>query len=91
MKNILKDINTYSKNFKQHWLEYIALFIGIDIFTQVLVIPVFRYVTTGILKAGAIPFISYQNIIIIITTHTLVFLCLILELAILLLSLIHIF
>lgn len=85
MKNILKDINTYSKNFKQHWLEYIALFIGIDIFTQVLVIPVFRYVTTGILKAGAIPFISYQNIIIIITTHTLVFLCLILELAILLL------
>ncbi|WP_148138656.1 glycerophosphoryl diester phosphodiesterase membrane domain-containing protein, partial [Lactobacillus taiwanensis] len=43
------------------------------------------YVTTGILKAGAIPFISYQNIIIIITTHTLVFLCLILELAILLL------
>ncbi|WP_290079429.1 glycerophosphodiester phosphodiesterase [Lactobacillus taiwanensis] len=85
MKNILKDINTYSKNFKQHWLEYIALFIGIDIFTQVLVIPVFRYVTTGILKAGAIPFISYQNIIIIITTHTLVFLCLVLELAILLL------
>ncbi|MCR1903956.1 glycerophosphodiester phosphodiesterase [Lactobacillus taiwanensis] len=85
MKNILKDINTYSKNFKQHWLEYIALFIGIDIFTQVLVIPVFRYVTTGILKVGAIPFISYQNIIIIITTHTLVFLCLILELAILLL------
>ncbi|OYR88889.1 glycerophosphoryl diester phosphodiesterase membrane domain-containing protein [Lactobacillus taiwanensis] len=85
VKNILKDINTYSKNFKQHWLEYIALFIGIDIFTQVLVIPVFRYVTTGILKAGAIPFISYQNIIIIITTHTLVFLCLILELAILLL------
>ncbi|WP_347283927.1 glycerophosphodiester phosphodiesterase [Lactobacillus taiwanensis] len=85
MKNILKDINTYSKNFKQHWLEYIALFIGIDIFTQVLVIPVFRYVTTEILKAGAIPFISYQNIIIIITTHTLVFLCLILELAILLL------
>lgn len=85
MKNILKDINIYSKNFKRHWLEYIALFIGIDIFTQVLVIPVFRYVTTGILKAGAIPFISYQNIVTIITTHTLVFLCLILELAILLL------
>ena len=84
MKDIFREINHYSKNFRQHLLEYIALLVGIDIFTQMLVIPVFRYITTGILKASAIPFISYQNIITIITTHTLVFLSLLIELVALL-------
>lgn len=85
MKNILREIYLYSQNFKRYWLQYIALFVGVDIFTQLLIIPIFRYVTTGILQAGAIPFISYQNISTIITTHTLIFLCLIVELILLLL------
>lgn len=91
MKDIFQEISQYSKNFRRHWLEYIALLVGVDIFTQMLVIPVFRYVTTGILKASAIPFISYQNIITIITTHTVVFLCLLIELAILLLVIYGVF
>ena len=81
----------YSKNFRIHWLEYVALFIGIDIFTQMLIIPLFRYVTAGILKASAIPFVSYQNIVTIITTHTGVALLLILELVILLLVIYGVF
>ncbi len=81
----------YSKNFRIHWLEYVALFIGIDIFTQMLIIPLFRYVTTGILKASAIPFVSYQNIVTIITTHTGVALLLIVELVILLLVIYGVF
>ena len=81
----------YSKNFRIHWLEYVALFIGIDIFTQMLIIPLFRYVTTGILKASAIPFVSYQNIVTIITTHTGVALLLIFELVILLLVIYGVF
>ncbi|EFB62177.1 hypothetical protein HMPREF9209_2353 [Lactobacillus gasseri 224-1] len=85
MKNIFQEINRYANNFRKYWLQYIALFIGIDLFTQVLIIPLFRYLTTAILKASAIPFISYQNIITIISTHTLMFLCLILELIVLLL------
>lgn len=85
LKNIFQEINRYANNFRKYWLQYIALFIGIDLFTQVLIIPLFRYLTTAILKASAIPFISYQNIITIISTHTLMFLCLILELIILLL------
>ncbi|MCT7704120.1 MAG: glycerophosphodiester phosphodiesterase [Lactobacillus gasseri] len=85
LKNIFQEINKYTNNFRKYWLQYIALFIGIDLFTQVLIIPLFRYLTTAILKASAIPFISYQNIITIISTHTLMFLCLILELIVLLL------
>lgn len=85
LKNIFQEINRYANNFRKYWLQYIALFIGIDLFTQVLIIPLFRYLTTAILKASAIPFISYQNIITIISTHTLMFLCLILELIVLLL------
>lgn len=91
MKNIFEELRQYSKNFRIHWLEYMALLVGIDIFTQLIIIPLFRYVTTGILKASAIPFISYQNIITIITTHTLVFIGLLFELVCLLLVIYGVF
>lgn len=90
-KKNLSKIGMYSKNFRIHWLEYLALFIGVDIFTQMLIIPLFRYVTTGILKASAIPFVSYQNIVTIITTHSGVALLLIFELIILLLVIYGVF
>lgn len=80
---VLDDIRQYSRNFKNHWLQYLLLFLGLDLFSQFIVIPIFRYVTTYILQAGAIPFVSYQNVITIITTHTLVFVALIIELILL--------
>ena len=78
-----KDIQKYSQNFKNYWLQYIMLFLGIDLVSQFIIIPVFRYLTTYILQAGAIPFVSYQNVVIIITQHTFVFLALIIELLVL--------
>lgn len=79
----LKDIQKYSRNFKEHYLQYIMLFLGIDLISQFIVIPIFRYLTTYILQAGAIPFVSYQNVMTIITTHTMVFMALIIELILL--------
>ncbi|MGQ5709976.1 glycerophosphoryl diester phosphodiesterase membrane domain-containing protein [Lactobacillus sp. PSON] len=78
-----KDIQHYSINFKEHFLQYLMLFLGIDLISQFIVIPIFRYLTTYILQAGAIPFVSYQNIVTIITTHTMVFIALLIELILL--------
>lgn len=86
--NVLSDIRKYSRNFKNHCVRYIFLFLGIDLFSQFILIPLFRYASTYILQAGAIPFVSYQNVITIITSHTLVFIALIIEI-ILLLTLIY--
>ncbi|UNL36970.1 glycerophosphodiester phosphodiesterase, partial [Limosilactobacillus reuteri] len=47
---------------------------------QFLVIPFFRWITTFVLQAGEIPFISYQNIVIILTHHPLVVVSLLIEL-----------
>ncbi|PXZ20894.1 hypothetical protein DM474_04015 [Lactobacillus helveticus] len=60
------------------------LFLSLDLLNQFVIIPLFRYITTFVLQAGAIPFVSYQNIITIITTHTVVFIILIIELLLLL-------
>lgn len=76
----IKDIYHLSRRFKQYWLNYFIVFLGLDLITQALIIPLFRYVTTFVLQAGAIPFVSYQNLITIITTHTAIFLILLLEL-----------
>ena len=81
---IYNDLTGYFREFKQHWLGYLMLLLGLDLFNQIIVIPLFRYVTTFILQASAIPFVSYQNIVTIITTNTFVFIILIIELLLLL-------
>lgn len=78
-------LNNYSRAFRHHWLQYLILFGGVDLVIQVAIIPFFRLVTTFILQAGEIPFISYLNIITIITRHPLVIASLLLELLVLLL------
>ena len=65
MKNAYRAFRQYSCQFRKNWLEYLILFGGLDIVNQFLVIPFFRWITTFILQAGEIPFISYQNIVII--------------------------
>ncbi len=84
MKAIFSELRSYLKRFKQCWLRYVCLFVGLDLFNQVLVIPFFRWITTYVLRASAIPFISYQNVVTIITSHTLVFIVLLIELVLLL-------
>lgn len=85
MKSAFEDIRVYTSEFKNHLLQYILLFLSLDLISQFIVIPLFRYVTTFVLQAGAIPFVSYQNVITIITTHTSIFIILIIELILLML------
>lgn len=56
-----------------------------DLANQLVFIPLFRLITTYILQAGGIPFISYQNIGILVTQHTMVVIGLLVELILLLL------
>lgn len=85
MKQILATIKRETRHFNQYWWVYLTLFFSVDLVIQLVVIPAFRLVTTYILQAGAIPFVSYQNIVTIITQHPLVVVALLLELALLLL------
>lgn len=85
MKVIWRNLCQYSKNFWQHWISFIILFVGMDLANQLIFIPLFRLATTYILQAGGIPFISYQNIGILVTQHTMVVIGLLIELVLLLL------
>lgn len=85
MKQILATIKRETRHFNQYWWVYLTLFFSVDLVIQLVVIPAFRLVTTYVLQAGAIPFVSYQNIVTIITQHPLVVVALLLELALLLL------
>lgn len=80
MKKIWREIGQGTSQFKRHWLQYLALFISVDLIIQLLWIPIFRLVTTFVLQAGEIPFVSYQNIVTIIREHPLVVLVLLVEL-----------
>lgn len=84
MKNAYRAFKKYSRQFRNNWLEYLMLFGGLDLVNQFAVIPFFRWITTFVLQAGEIPFVSYQNIIIILTKHPLVVISLVVELACLL-------
>lgn len=85
MKQILATIKRETRHFNQYWWVYLTLFFSVDLVIQLVVIPAFRLVTTYVLQAGAIPFVSYQNIVTIITQHPLIVVALLLELALLLL------
>lgn len=85
MKKILAEIKRETRYFNQHWWVYLTLFLSVDLVIQLVVIPAFRLVTTYVLQAGAIPFVSYQNIVTIITQHPLVVVALLVELVVLLL------
>lgn len=82
--NIFKKIKNLSAEFKQNWFQYLILFTSISILNQFVFIPLFRYITTFVLQAGAIPFISYSNLVIIFSEHPFVVFFLLIELALLL-------
>lgn len=84
MQAAWRDVKDCWHGFKQHWVAYLALFLGLDLLNQWVIIPLFRWVTTVILQAGEIPFISYQNIVIICQQHPLVIIGLLVELLLLL-------
>ena len=84
MKKAYRAFRQYSCQFRKNWLEYLILFGSLDIVNQFLVIPFFRWITTFVLQAGEIPFVSYQNLITILTRHPLVVISLLVELGCLL-------
>lgn len=80
MMKAYRAFRRYSRQFRDNWLEYLILFGGLDIVNQFVVIPFFRWLTTFVLQTGEIPFVSYQNIVIILTHHPLVIISLVTEL-----------
>ena len=84
MKNTLKSIIATGKLVRSQLFYCLFLFLGLAILNDAIIIPVFRLATTLILQMAAIPLISYQNIITILTTHPFAVLFMLLELIVLL-------
>ena len=85
MSKILNSIKNYSNRFYQNWLRYLLLFVGLELVNGLIIIPLFRWSATCTLQAGAIPFISYQNVVTILTKHSLIAVLLLVELLLLIL------
>lgn len=85
MKQTLAAVWRQTREFKRHWASYLTLLISVDLLIQLIWIPIFRAVTTLVLQAAEIPFISYQNVLTIARHHPLVMVALLAELACLLL------
>lgn len=85
MKNTLKSIIATGKLVRSQLFYCLFLFLGLAILNDAIIIPVFRLATTLILQMAAIPLISYQNIITILTAHPFAVLFMLLELIALLL------
>lgn len=84
MEEIYQEIRQETRRFRNHWAAYLTLFISVDLLIQLVVIPLFRLVTTWVLQAGEIPFVSYQNVVAIVSHHPLVIVALAVELVALL-------
>lgn len=46
----VKEIKAGSREFCQNWLRYLLLFMGLSLFNQFIVIPLFRYITTFVCR-----------------------------------------
>ena len=85
MKKIWQELQHANRQFYRHWFLYLTLFISVDLIIQLIWIPIFRLITTFALQAGEIPFVSYQNVVTIVTHHPIVVLVLLAELVAILL------
>lgn len=85
MKNAYRSFRRFSRQFWQNWLEYLILFGGLDLVNQIAIIPFFRWITTYVLQAGELPFVSYRNTLIVLTHHPFVIIALLVEVVVLLL------
>lgn len=84
MSTIFSQFRQANRDFRKNWFNYLLLFIGLRLANQLVFIPLFRFLATYILQKSAIPFLSIQNVYLIITQHTGAFICLLLELMLLL-------
>lgn len=68
------------RDFRLHWKQYLVLFLSVDLFLELLVVPLFNSLTSLLLNLGKIPYLSYTNAFQVITAHPFVTLSLFLEL-----------
>ena len=80
IRSDLQFIDHYINVFKRSWGSYLFFFLGINLFIEAIIIPIFTFLTSWILKLSHIPYVSYTNILEIITHHPIGSLALILEL-----------
>ncbi len=66
LKNFLK---IYLMEFRRNFKYYVALFLLMNLFLTVLIIPLFNWLAGLIMEISGIPFISYNNLPILITHH----------------------
>ena len=76
----MQEIKLWTRKFFQNFGQYLFLVLSISLLTELVLIPFFRLLTTFILQAGKIPFISSQNIRVLLRIHPWVCLELLLEL-----------
>ena len=70
----------YIRDFRLAWKQYLAVFLVVDLIFKLLVVPLFNNLTSLLLYVGNIPYISYTNILQVITSHPFVTIGLLLEL-----------
>lgn len=80
IRSDLQFIDHYINVFKRSWGSYLFFFLGVNLFIEAIIIPIFTFLTSWILKLSHIPYVSYTNILEIITHHPVGSLALILEL-----------
>ena len=82
MKNILFIKNSF-KEFKNHWLGFTFLIILSNFLIGNIIIPILKFIANILLSLGDISYISYDNLLKIITNHPYIFLSLLLLIIIL--------
>lgn len=71
----LRELN---QAFFKNWRAYMTLIIGVSVVTALIVVPLLRWGTEGLMALGHIPYISYDNLGTIFKEQPLIFLALIL-------------
>lgn len=70
--NNIKFIKTNFIDFKKHWLSYLFLIILSNVFTNNIIVPFLKFIANILMTLGDIPYISYTNILEIITKNPII-------------------
>lgn len=62
MKTDLAFLRQFGRLFRQNWANYLFLLLGINFMLEAVVIPLLTFLTSRILAAGQIPYVSYTNL-----------------------------
>lgn len=83
MRKDIAFLRQFGRLFRLYWANYLFLLLGINFVIEAIFIPLLTFITSQILAAGQIPYVSYTNITNILVQHPLASLALLLELVLL--------